>query len=292
MKRILVAGATGSQGGGVVDHLLSGEYGKYEVYGLTRDAHGEAARELSARGVNVVEGDMRDGVTMGMLAEGMDGVYCVTTFFEDGVAAEIEQGETLATAAAAAGVPHFVFSSVAGADRDTGLKHFESKYAIERHLRELDLPATVVRPVYFMQNFERMRGEIVDGRLALPLEVGTRLDLVDVNDVGRLVATAFADPDRFVGASIDLAGDARTLSELAAAFAAALDRDVTAVHLDRGEYRMVAGDELADMYAWFDEHGYGIDVDALVAEYGFVPRTFEEYLDASDRWTSTARSPA
>ncbi|MFC7155323.1 NmrA/HSCARG family protein [Halomarina halobia] len=290
MKRILVAGATGFQGGAVVDHLLSGEYGEYEVFGLTRDAHGEAARALSARGVHVVEGDMRDDAEMGPLAEGMDGVYCVTTYFEDGVAAEIEQGETLATAAAAAGVPYFVLSSVAGADRDTGLEHFESKYAVERHVRDLDLAATVIRPVYFMQNVERMREEVLGGRLALPLEIETRLDLVDVSDVGRLVASAFADPDRFVGASIDLAGDARTLSELAEAVAAVLGRSVTAVHLPVEEYRAIAGDELADTYAWFNEHGYGIDVDALVPEYGFTPRTFEEYLRASDVWSPPPRS--
>ena len=218
MQKILVTGATGTQGGSVVEHLLSGEYGEYDVYGLTRDASSERATALAARGVTVVEGEMTDAGRMAELCDGMDGVFCVTTFFEDGPAIETEQGITLADAASEAGVSHFVYSSVGAADRDTGLAHFESKYEVERHIADLGLPATVVRPVFFMQNFAYMFSEeLQDGTLSMPLAEGVELGLVDADDIGRAVAMAFANPGRFVGQTFELGGDSLTLEEMAAA---------------------------------------------------------------------------
>jgi uncharacterized protein YbjT (DUF2867 family) len=283
MVNVLVAGATGTQGGSVVESLASGEFGAYELYGLTRDATSERARTLAERGVTVVEGDMTDAERMRELCTGMDVVFCVTTFFEDGTVAETEQGVTLAEAAADAGVTHFVFSSVAGADRDTGLEHFESKYAVERAIAGLDLPTTVVRPVYFMQNVAFMLGEeVAAGRLPMPLDPDVTLALVDANDIGRVVATAIADPERFAGETIEIAGDDLTLAEMAEALTAATGHEVEPVYVDLEEYRGQAGDELADMYAWFNEVGYDIDREALAADYGIECRSFEAFLAESE----------
>jgi uncharacterized protein YbjT (DUF2867 family) len=283
MTKILVAGATGTQGGAVVDYLLGGEYGTYDVYGLTRDANSEQAQALAERGVTVVEGDLTDAARMADLCDGMDGVFCVTTFFEDGPTIETEQGITLADAASEAGVSHFVYSSVGAADRDTGLAHFESKYEVERHIADLGLPATVVRPVFFMQNFAYMFSEeLQDGTLSMPLAEGVELGLVDADDIGRAVAMAFANPGRFVGQTFELGGDSLTLEEMAAAFSAAMGIDVDPVHLDLETYRGAAGDEMADMYAWFNAEGYDIDADALRADYGTETTDFASWLAATD----------
>ncbi|WP_225316358.1 MULTISPECIES: NmrA/HSCARG family protein [Haloferax] len=175
--KILVTGATGQQGGAVIDHLLADESGQYEVYGLTRDLSSAAARSLVERGVHVVEGDLRDRDRMVTLLEGVDGVFCVTTFFEDGPEIETEQGVTVADAAAEVGVSHFVYASVSAADR-APLAHFQSKFAVEEHIRGLDLPATIIRPPYFMQNFEWLRGDIEAGTLQLPLSPDSVLHMV------------------------------------------------------------------------------------------------------------------
>lgn len=286
MTKILVAGATGTQGGAVIDHLLSGEYDAYEVYGLTRDAEGERARGLADRGVTVVEGDLTDRERMRALLDGMDAAFLVTTFFEDGPAIETEQGVAFAEAAAEAGIDHLVYSSVGGADADTGLPHFESKYAVEQRIAELGIPATVVRPVYFMQNFAFMHGEqLADGELAMPLAEGVTLQVVDARDIGMAVATALADPERFVGETVELAGDERTLEGFAAAFTEVLDRDVTPVHLDLADYRAAAGDEMADMFQWFNDVGYDVDIDGLGREYGIETRTLPAFLADADAFT-------
>jgi uncharacterized protein YbjT (DUF2867 family) len=285
MSKILVVGATGQQGGAVADHLLAGGH---EVYGLTRDPSSAAARALADRGVTVVEGDIRDASRMADCCAGMDGAFLVTTFFENGTDDEVAQGTTFATAAAEAGVDHLVFSSVGGADRDTGLPHFESKWAVERHIADRSIDATVLRPVFFMQNFESMLGgEITAGRLPMPLEPGVELQLVDATDIGRVAAMAFDGPERFGGATIELAGDERPLESMAESFAAHLGIGVEPIHIDVEEYRAEAGDELADMFQWFNDVGYGTEIGSLHDRWGIDPVDLDAYLDASDYWRPT-----
>jgi len=283
MRNVLVTGATGTQGGAVIDHLLA-DSEQWEIYGLTRDATSDGAEALEARGVTVVEGDMTDADRMGELVDGMDAVYGVTTFMEQGTDVEVEQGVTLAEAAADAGVDHFVYSSVGSADADTGLAHFESKWAVEQRIEDLGLPATVVRPVFFMQNFAyMMRDDIMDGQLMMPLEEGVSLAVVDAADIGGAVVAAMSDPATFLDEVITLAGDDLTLEAFAAAFSDQLGHEVEPVHADVEDYREMAGDELADMFQWFNEVGYDIDMDEL-AEVGLEMTTFEAYLADSDVW--------
>lgn len=284
---VVVTGATGTQGGSVIDALASGEYGEFEIRGLTRDASSERARALAERGVEVVEGDMHDAERMAELFADVDRAFVVTTFFESGTDAEIEQGRTAVTAAAEAGVDHVVYSSVGGADRDTGLAHFESKAAVEETLRGLDVGWTVLRPVFFMQNFEReLADEIEAGRLPMALAEGVTLQLVDATDIGRAAAMALADPGRFAGETIELAGDELDLEAIAAAFGAHLGTEIEPIHVDVESYRAEAGDELADMFAWFDEVGYDADPADLRERYGLAPTDLAGYLAASERWTS------
>jgi hypothetical protein len=191
-------------------------------------------------------------------------------------------------AAADAGVDHFVYSSVGSADADTGLAHFESKWAVEQRIEELGLPATVMRPVFFMQNFAyMMRDDIMDGQLVMPLEEDVSLAVVDATDIGQAVVAALNDPDTFLGEVVTLAGDDLTLEEFAAAFSEQLGHEVEPVHADVEDYREMAGDELADMFQWFNDVGYDIDIPAL-AEWGLEMTSFEAYLADSDVWQPTS----
>ncbi|MGB9930292.1 NmrA/HSCARG family protein [Haloarcula amylolytica] len=287
MRNILVTGATGTQGGAVVDHLLA-DSEQWEIYGLTRDATSDGAEALEARGVTVVEGDLTDADRMAELVDGMDAVYGVTMFMEQGTDVEVEQGVTLAEAAADAGVDHFVYSSVGSADADTGLPHFESKWAVEQQIAELGLSATVIRPVFFMQNFAyMMREDIMDGQLTMPLREGVSLAVVDATDIGQAVVAALSDPDAFLGEVITLAGDDLTLEEFAAAFSDHLGHEVEPIHAGVEDYREMAGDELADMFQWFNDVGYDIDIPTL-AEWGIETTSFEAYLDDSEAWQPAA----
>lgn len=76
--KVLVAGAIGTQVGSVVEHLLSGESGEYDVYGLTRTADSDAATTLESHGVTVLQGELTDEKRMRECCEGTDAVFGVT----------------------------------------------------------------------------------------------------------------------------------------------------------------------------------------------------------------------
>jgi uncharacterized protein YbjT (DUF2867 family) len=112
-RLILVCGATGSQGGAVARSLLDRGF---RVRALTREPQKPEAQALAEQGAEVVQGDMEDRSAMDqVLVEGIYGVFSVQNFWEAGYDREVEQGKTVADVAKAAGVEHFVYSSVGSA---------------------------------------------------------------------------------------------------------------------------------------------------------------------------------
>ncbi|MEY7852152.1 NmrA/HSCARG family protein [Natrarchaeobius sp. A-rgal3] len=273
---ILVIGSTGTQGGAVARHLLARDV---DVVALTRDHNKPAAHELAEAGAEVVEGDIGEKNSIEALVEDADGVFCVTNFWEHGYDDEVEQGTNVADLAAAEGVEHVVFSSVGGAERDTGISHFDSKYEIEERFAELEVPTTVVRPVFFAQNFEGFRESIEDGTLGMGLEWGVSLQVLDIEDLGAFVAAAFADPDRYVGEAYELASDELTLRAMAARFGDHLDAPVRANHLSIDDIEESQGEAYAVMFEWFNEAGYESPIDELRADHDVSFNRLETYLE-------------
>ena len=278
MTTVFVTGATGNQGGAVVDHLLASDT-DFDVAGLTRDAGSDAANALAGRGVDVVEGDLNDPDSLRPHVADADAVFAVTNFWTQGYDAQVQQGTNLADVAAAEGIEQFVFSGVGSHDEETGIPHFDSAWEIEQHAADLDLPMTVLGPVFFFQNLEAFAESIVDeGTLALPLAEGVPLQMVDSDDVGRAAAVAFERPDEFVGERYDLAGDELTLGETAAVISDVTGIDVEAVHVPIEDAYDTFGEEFTVMCEWFNEVGYSADIDGLSEVFGFEFTTLEPYL--------------
>jgi uncharacterized protein YbjT (DUF2867 family) len=277
-RTVLVTGATGNQGGAVVDHLLDAET-DFEVLGLTRDASSDAAAALEDRGVEMVEGDLDDTDSLRPHVDRTDAVFAVTNFWTQGYETQVQQGENLADAAAEEGVDQFVFSGVGSHETDTGVPHFDSAWDIEEYAADLDLPLTVLQPVFFFQNFEAFAEDIVeDGTLAFPLAEGVSLQMVDVDDVGHAAAVALADPEAFVGERFELAGDDLTLEETAEVFSEVTGIDVEAVHVPIEDAYESFGEEFTVMCEWFNDVGYSADIPELEATFGFDFTTLPEYL--------------
>jgi uncharacterized protein YbjT (DUF2867 family) len=275
-ETILVAGATGQQGGAVTRHLRAGGFA---VRALTRDPDAAKAQPLRALGVELVRGDLTDRAALDAALDGADGVFAVATPFEAGLDAEVAQGKTLGDAAKAAAVKHYVYSSVGGADRDSKVPHFESKWEIENHLRSLDLPLTILRPVYFFENFVggwAMQPAGEGYTLAMPLSPTRPLQAVAVADIGGFVAMAFADPAAWIGREFELAGDEHTLP----GYARAMTRDLGApVEYLRVPWEAVReqNEDLYRMYDFFEREGYQADTRALRAEYPAL-HTFDQWI--------------
>ena len=274
-RLILVCGATGKQGGAVARSLL--ERG-FQVRALTRDPQKPEAQALAEQGAEVVQGDMEDRSAVDqVLVEGVYGVFSVQNFWETGYDGEVQQGKTVADAARAAGVDHFVYSSVGSAHRKTGIPHFESKWEIEEHVRQIGLPFTIFRPTFFMQNWEWTREMILGGTLAQPLDPDKPLQQVAVEDVGAFAAMAFENPDSWIGREVDLAGDEQSMSEIAETFGRVLGREVTYYQVPWDQFEEQMGEEATLNLRWINDVGYEADIAALRQEYPELT-SFERYL--------------
>lgn len=289
-RKILVTGATGRQGGAVVRHLLKAGY---PVRALARNPSSPAAQGLAKQGVEVVKGDMDDATSVKGALEGAYGVYSVQNFWETGYDKEIAQGVSLAAAAKSAGVEHFIYSSVGSADRDTGLPHFDSKWKIELKIQALDLPHTIFRPVFFMDNWEMpmLRDAILSGTLAQPLDPDRPLQQVAVDDIGGFVALAFQSPESWLGRAVDLAGEDLTMPRAAETFSKVIGRPVSYVQVPWDDFLEAAGEEYHKMYRWFSEAGYEADIPALRKEYPALT-TLQTYLEGQDWAGAQPSSPS
>jgi uncharacterized protein YbjT (DUF2867 family) len=285
---ILVSGATGQQGGAVSRSLL--ERG-FAVRALTRDPEKAEARELADLGTEVVGGDLEDRSSIEQALEGVYGVFSVQQFWETGYEGEVRQGVQLADAAKAAGVEHYVYSSVGSAHRETGIAHFDSKWEVEEHVRASGVPYTVLRPVFFMQNWEFMREPILGGTLPQPLDPDKPFQMIDAEDIGVFAAMALEDPDKWIGRDVDLAGDELTMPEIAGTFSRVIGRDVDYFQVPWEGFEEQMGEEYAVMYRWFNDHGYEADISGLREEHPGLA-SFEQYLRAHGWENAEAPSEA
>jgi uncharacterized protein YbjT (DUF2867 family) len=247
-EQIAVIGATGQQGSSAVDALLDAGAG---VRALVRDPGSTAARALRTRGVELVVADQEDGDALARGLAGVSALFFMTTFAgPDGTDGEVRRGSVVAEAAARADVPHVVYSSVGGAERHTGIPHFESKRRVEERLSEL-VPATFLRPTFFMENLAPQlapdqRGDIV---VRLPLAADVPLQMVAVRDIGAAAARLLIDPTVVDGGAIEIAGDELTLDEVAERVGRVLGRRA---RFEEVPLEALGGDaDLQAMFRWF-----------------------------------------
>jgi len=279
---VVVAGATGSQGGAVVKSLL--ERG-HKVRAVTRNTESEKARALASAGVTLVRASLEDTGALTKALEGATSFFAMTTPFEGGTQAEIRQGISAAEAAKAAGV-HFVFTSVGSANRDTGVPHFDSKYEVEQHIARIGVRATILAPVYFMENLSYLREQLAKGLYATPLPPDRKLAQVAVADIGAVAVGVLEEPGRFAGRRFDLASDELTGDEVAAVLSRVSGRPFTYFQVPLDVIRQGMGDDAVTMYEWFERVGYSVDRPALQREFpGVRFQKFESWLKARD-WKS------
>ncbi|MEU0917309.1 MULTISPECIES: NmrA/HSCARG family protein [Streptomyces] len=265
-KIILVLGGTGNQGGATARELLSRGW---SVRALVRDPDKPEAQALKELGAVLVRGDLEDVASLRAAAEGVYGIFSVQAlaYEPETLAAEVRHGKAVADVAKEAGVTHFVYSSVGGAERGTGIDHFESKAEIERHIKALGLPATILRPVFFMNNllhFADAQGERV---MSLPVKPDKPMQFIASDDIGVFAADAFDRPAEFIGREIELAGDEITFPQVAEVYE----------RITGTPSRLEPTPIEERMFEWFAEEGYQADIPALRELHpGLL--TFEQFL--------------
>ena len=270
-KLIAVIGATGQQGGGVVRALQAGG-GQFKVRALSRNPvkHRDLADE-------VVEADLNRPDTLQPAFAGAHGVFLVTSSSLEGTD-EFTQGTAAVRAAKAAGVKHFIWSTLPDVKAISGGKfdvpHFTGKAKVDRVVAEAGFANhTFVIAPFFYQN---LAGALApqkqpDGsmRWALPLDPSVRcIHMGDIRELGNIVAGALAHPDQAGnGEYLPLVGDFMSFSEIVDV----LNRQghnfsFTQVPADVFATLFPGAAEIAAMLRYFEAHTYlGSDSSGRIA---------------------------
>ncbi|KAL5319091.1 hypothetical protein ACEPPN_014161 [Leptodophora sp. 'Broadleaf-Isolate-01'] len=291
-RRFLITGATGKQGGAVVNSLLAkASTQSFQILALTRNTESAGAKRLAANpNVILIRGDLSNTNAIFEKAGAIDGVYCVTIPGKSGV--EEAQAKPLIDASIANGVKHFVFASV---DRGgpnlsdqtpTSVPHFASKHHIEACLKERtaqsNMKWTILRPVVFM---EALSPDLL-GKTFASMWYGlgsTALQLVSIKDIGHIGAAALLDTEKYQGQAIGIAGDELTCEEGSKIFRQTMGFDLPMISPFLGGRIRHMIKELRTMFGWFKTDGYKVDIKALRAEYPEL-QDFRAWLENSSKF--------
>ena len=259
-KLIAVVGATGQQGGAVLRALQAS--GKFKVRALTRNPakHANLADE-------VVEADLNRPETLKAAFEGAYGVFIVTNFYEAGHD-EREQARAALHAAQAAGVQHFIWSTLPNVEAISkgqfDVPHFTNKANVEHIVAQAGFKyhTFVVAPFYYQNLLGVMAPkEKPDGTLGwtMPLDPTKRvIHAGDVNELGQIVVGAFTHPEvAGHGEHLPLVGDFLSFNEIVAT----LNRQGNKFSFNQVPKDVFAGwfpgaKEIAEMLAYFEAHTY------------------------------------
>ena len=256
---IAVTGATGLQGRAVTHRLLNDGW---QVRALTRHPGRKKAGAIAALGAEVVQADMFDPASLERAFDGAHGVFSVQNHHISGYDGEVTQGRNVADAAKRMGVPHLVYSSAATGAAGTGVGSWETKVQVTAHIRALDLPVTILRPMAFMDIMtERKFFPPASVWHVMPMLMGPARPMgwLAIEDLAAITAKAFADPDRFVGLDVMLAGDVRSIEQCRAIWREVTGRSPRRLPMPTWLFQRLAGTDETTMWRWLSANQIDLD---------------------------------
>lgn len=269
-KIIVVLGATGAQGGGLVRAILNDPSGDFAVRAITRDINSDKAQALAKLGAEVVTADIDDPAALRRVFEGGYADFCVTFFWEHfSPEKEVAEARGIAAAAKHAGLQHVIWSTLEDPrewvplddDRIPTLMgrhkvpHFEGKADGNDEFVKLGLPVTFLLTSFFWDNlinFGMGPKPGPDGRLAITFPMGKKkLPGIASEDIGKCAYGIFKAGRKHVGEMIGIAGEHLTGAEMAAALGEALGQEVRYNEVEPEVYRgfgFPGADDLGNMF--------------------------------------------
>ena len=277
LRKLLVTGATGKQGGAVID-ALNASSESFEILALTRNPTSHSALKLASKpNVTLIQGDSLSPCPIFEAHKNIHGVFLMTTFAPGNVEMEEQQAHPVIDAAIANGVEHIVFTSIdrggpgVSEETPTEVPHFASKHRIEGYLKDKTAGTktqwTILRLTAFMDNLQPgFMGKMFSTFWASSPGDRKALQLISVHDVGVFAVRAFAHPEQYKGKAISLAGDELTLSQAKEVFKEAMGYDMPTTYGFLGSAVLFMVKEMGTMFKWFGDAGYRADVKALRKE--------------------------
>ncbi|KAK4502296.1 hypothetical protein PRZ48_005721 [Zasmidium cellare] len=300
-KTLVIFGATGQQGGAVLNFVLKDPElsQQYSIRAVTRDTNNDKAKQL-AKKVSVVQGDTADKASLEAALHGAHTVFAMTTpsmganAFEE----EYDTAKRIADVAVEQGVQYFIFSTLPSVRNISNGKYtrvvpFDVKAAAEEYIRGLPIKSAFFCPGSFMENFQSQTfvgpkqssdGNWIFHRTHSPQ---TRYPLIAMNeDGGKFVGAILADPEKFEGKRLCAATDMYSFEEIVASLSKSAGETT--------QYKQVPDDEFikdtpvmpelfAEYFHYWDEFGYyGPESESLVTWAAGNARgkltSFDEFL--------------
>ena len=244
-KTIVVVGATGAQGGGLVRAILNDRHSGFTARAVTRKLNSEKAKELGDLGAELVSADLDDVESFKRAFAGAYGAFCLTNFWEHlSPEKELAQAKNMAEAAKAAGVQHAIWSTLEDTRKWVPLSdsrmptlmgkykvpHFDSKGEADGLFTKLGVPTTFLLTSFYWDNFiffgmGPKKGS--DGKLGLTLPMGDKkLPGIAAEDIGKCALGIFKKGREYIGKTVGIAGEHLTGSQMAASLSKALGQEV------------------------------------------------------------------
>jgi uncharacterized protein YbjT (DUF2867 family) len=269
-KLIAVAGATGAQGGALVQAIQADAGGGFRARALTRDVNSPKARALAALGAEVVSANVDDAASLEKALAGAYGAYCVTFFWDhSSPEREFAQARNMAEAARKAGLRHVIWSTLEDTRRLVPLSdarmptlmgqykvpHFDAKGEADALFLGGGFPATCLLTSFYWENFIHFGSGPAkgpDGRLALTIPMADqKLPGIATQDIGRCAYGVFQRGAEFHGKTVGIAGEHVTGAQMAAAMTRALGQEVVYNYVPPEIYRTFGfpgAEDLANMF--------------------------------------------
>lgn len=284
--KVLLIGVTGGTGKNAVKGFLEQEVTDLRAITRKIDLSRSDLAKLSNAGVELVEADLDDEVSLETALTGISAIYC------HGLSAdaakpdpqEIARAHRLARSAHVAQIKHLVYNSSGGVDRNSEVSHIKQKHQVEQIFQQASLPTTMLRACLFMEEFWKKytRPSILKGTFAFSLQPDRPLHLITTKDMGRIAAEVMKKADEYIGQEIELAGDVLTPLQMAQDFSTAQEMPVAYKEIPAWLFLLLGRRELFTLIRWYRTKGYQADVKHLRAEFPTLLTTFSEFLTETD----------
>lgn len=250
-----VTGITGNQGGAVAKHLL--EQNK-SIIGLTRNANSPKAIQWKEKGVTIIEGNIKDPKSFQSYLDKASSIFLVQALQKKDK--EIQQGKQFIDAIRPENDTHLVYSSALGADLNTAVPHFESKFEIEKYIKSKNLNYTVIRPASFYENhlFPRVAKDIMKGRYISPLNKMCELQMIGIEDIAKITAAVISNKDKYNTKTISIATDELQVGKIPQLFSEAINKPVSYKKLPGFITRLAMGKDLSKMFRYMNQNDFSV----------------------------------
>jgi uncharacterized protein YbjT (DUF2867 family) len=274
-KIIAVVGATGAQGGGLINAILADKSGGFKARAITRNEDSDKAKALAAKGVEVVVADLDDEKSLTKAFTGAYGAFCITNFWEHfSGQKEYDQAGNLARACKAAGIQHAIWSTFEDTRKwvpthdkrmptlqgKYKVAHFDAKAEANEFFTKLGVPTTFLLTTFYWENFiffgmGPKKGP--DGKYAITFPMGTaRLSGIAAEDIGKCAYAIFKRGKEFIGKTVGIAGEHLTLESMAKSMSKALGVEVKYNAVSPDTYRgfgFPGADDVGNMFQIYME---------------------------------------